>query len=222
MINIEKIYNTHLAISRKMLEKPFKIRKDFSNMDENKMMILKRLEILFNHNPSIDLDLFFKAPYEIWKDEKYFPLDFYLKGKAISTYIKYVKMLDFENVDSEENKLRFQKCIKHIYDFCIDKSIPLEEYIKYTEDGESLPSILLHLKGHKINYQILVLLNFKTNIEKELLDFIFGDFYLTFGKTRNKILASTSFKPYADRILKKLSNKLKQNNKLKQTENNEK
>ena len=81
------IYNKYLAISRLMLKKPFKLRKDFKGFENTKnYLYVQKLANLFNRNPEIDLQLFFEAPFKIYKDESYFDLKFYNSRKALKVY----------------------------------------------------------------------------------------------------------------------------------------
>jgi len=79
------------------------MRKRWDNLPAKTLITLKKLEGLFNRNPSIKVDEFFSAPfivYHDWRDqhEQYtnFPLEFYLKYKAIALY----KMVREERVMS--------------------------------------------------------------------------------------------------------------------------
>ena len=63
--NHKKIYNTHLVISRKVKNLPFKEKKIFDDLQEDTIVTLYKLERFFNAHQSISIDNFFKAPYKI-------------------------------------------------------------------------------------------------------------------------------------------------------------
>ena len=84
MRGIEQIYNTYLRVSRTKKNLPFKLRKDFSDIQkEERYPILLKLENFFKRNPYVNLNDFFEAPYHVYEDEKDFILDFYLSQKAV-------------------------------------------------------------------------------------------------------------------------------------------
>lgn len=206
--NFEKnIYNTHLAVSRRSKGKPFTIRKNFDDLGEEKVDLLKKLKVFFERNPSVDVETFFKAPYETFPDEKYYDLEFYTKPKAVSIYTQYAKSLELENPDSDDSLKRLQKGFKFISQFCEDKGLTLEEYMTYSEGN--LPCYLQHLKDHKINFYLLHSLEGKVNTEKRILDFMFGDFYSVYQKTRNKFITSKKMKKFSKLAKQKIESKLK-------------
>ena len=66
------IYNKHLAVSRSIKNKPFKIKKDFSDIvGTDKHKFLKRLSTLFKKHSDINFDVFFQAPYRLYPDVEY-------------------------------------------------------------------------------------------------------------------------------------------------------
>lgn len=99
---LKRIYNNHLAESRKARKKPFRLRKDFTNLKPSVIRTLERLESFFNKHKQIDICDFFKAPYEIYPNDEYFDLDFFISYKAISTYNLYKKSKSELNTDVDE------------------------------------------------------------------------------------------------------------------------
>jgi hypothetical protein len=207
----KQIYNSHLAISRKIRDKPFRIRKDFSDLDKNKLDILASLERFFNSYSNIKIDEYFTAPYVIFEDDDYFDLDFFLSSKAKKAYSQYMKKIEIDDPDSEGSLKRLADSLKFIKNFCKEKSLTLENYPVYIESN--LPCIVEHLKNHKINMYTLHALGVsKIEVENRILDFIFSDFWITFQKTKNKFYLSKKMKEFA----KQATIKIKQQNKTKQ------
>lgn len=201
------IYNNFLISSR--LGKPFKIKKDFSNLEEDKVVSLQKLSRLFNTYPNLIQEDFFMAPHTLYPDESYYPLEFYTKPKAIKCYTQYVKQLEIQDPDSADSLRRLAESLKFVVKYCIENNLQLSEYEVNIE--KSMPCFVQHLKDHKINYYTLHSLTFKKpQIESRILDFIFPDFYEVFQKSKNKFYSSKKMKEFAKQARIKLENKIKQ------------
>jgi len=203
----KRIYNSHLAISRKMRDKPFRIRKDFSDMDQTKIDQLASLERFFNSYQNVKIDDYFSAPYVIFEDDDYFDLDFFLTSKAKKVYSQYMKKIETDDPDSETSLRRLVDSLKFVRDFCKEKGLTLEKYPLYIENA--LPNIIDHLKNHRINMYTLHALGVsKIEVESRILDFIFSDFWITFQKTKNKFYLSKKMKELSKQALTKIQNQL--------------
>ena len=103
MTNLEiRIYNTHLAISRSSRNKPFKIKKTFVGFEEDpRYPAIKRLFNFFSRYPEIDMQTYFKAPYELYKDVEYFDLNYFASPRAIKSYSIYKQFLTKTSPDSQ-------------------------------------------------------------------------------------------------------------------------
>lgn len=202
----KRIYNSHLAISRKMRDKPFRIRKDFTHMDQLTLDQLSSLERFFNSYPNINIDDYFSAPYSIFEDE-YFGFEYFLTTKAKKAYAQYMKKMEIDDPDSEGSLKRLAESLKFIKDFCKEKSLTLEEYPVYIESN--LPCMIDHLKNHHINMYALHALGVsKIEVESRILDFIFSDFWITFQKTKNKFYLSKKMKEFSRKAIDKIQNQL--------------
>ncbi len=200
----KRIYNSHLAISRKMRDKPFRIRKDFSDMDQTKLDRLASLERFFNSYQNIKIDDYFSAPYVIFEDDDYFDLDFYLTSKAKKAYSQYMKKIEMDDPDSESSLNRMVDSLKFVKNFCREKNLTLKEYPLYIEGA--LPTMIDHLKNHHINMYALHALGVsKIEVENRILDFIFSDFWITFQKTKNKFYLSKKMKEFSKQAIDKIS-----------------
>lgn len=81
------IYNTWLAVTKKSNNKPYRLRKDFSSMDDETVNCVKNIArklTRLNINP----EEFFSAPYKLWQDTTHLPIIWYTKHKAITTWKK--------------------------------------------------------------------------------------------------------------------------------------
>lgn len=206
--NQKRIYNSHLAISRKVKNLPFKQKQNFDNLDEKQIIILNKLERFFNSNKNVNVDYFFIAPYKIYPDESYFTLEYYTTLKAITCYTNYMKLLISDDPDSSESLVRFSNSLKFIFSFCKENNLSLEEYKTHTSG--TLPSFIEHLKNHKINYYTLHALTFsKIDVDSDILNFAFGDFWKTFQTTRNKFQSSKKLKTFGKQAIDKINHNLK-------------
>ena len=199
------IYNNFFISSR--LGKPFKIKKDFSNLEEEKVVALQKLSRLFNNYPNLIQEDFFMAPHKLYPDESYYPLEFYTKPKAIKCYTQYRKQLEIQDPDSPDSLRRLAESLKFVVKYCVENDLQLSDYEVNIE--KSMPCFVQHLKDHKINYYTLHSLTFKKpQIESRILDFIFPDFYEVFQKTKNKFFASQKMRDFAKKAKIKLETKL--------------
>lgn len=90
MTGLEKtIYNTWLATTRSSNNKPFRLRKDWSGFeDKPEYFYVKKLANTFKRYDNVDINEWFKAPYEIYKEDKQtvYDLKFYTSMKAFNCY----------------------------------------------------------------------------------------------------------------------------------------
>lgn len=206
----KQIYNNHLVSSRKAKGEAFKIKKDFTNLEDDKVISLEKLSRLFNSYPNVLQEDFFMAPHKIYTDVDYYPLEFYTKPKAIKCYSDYVKQLELQDPDSSDSLKRLAESLKFIVKYCVENSLQLSDYELNIEG--TMPCFVQHLKDHKINYYTLHALTFQNpKLESEILEFIFPDFYSVFQKTKNKFYTSKKMKEFAKQAKTKLNNKLKIN-----------
>jgi hypothetical protein len=197
-------------VSRRIKGQPFKIKKDFTNLEEDKLVSLQKLSKLFNDYPNLKQEEFFEAPYKVYPDEDiYYPLDFYTRPKAIKCYTQYMKELEMTNPDSEQSLKRLIASLSFVAKYCKEKGIDLDQYESF-EEG-TLPCFVEHLKHHNINYYTLHALTFrKPAIESRILDFVFPDFYRIFQITRASFYNSSKMKEVSKKAILKITEKLKE------------
>lgn len=203
----KQIYNNHLVASRKAKGEAFKIKKDFSNLEEDKVISLQKLSKFFKNYSNIIQEDFFMAPHKIYPDDAYYSLDFYTTPKAIKCYTQYVKQLEIQDPDSPDSLKRLAESLKFVARYCVENDLQLSDYEVNIE--KSMPCFVQHLKDHKINYYTLHSLTFKKpQIESRILDFIFPDFYEVFQKTKNKFFSSRKMKDFAKQAKVKIETKI--------------
>lgn len=201
----KRIYNSYLRESRR--GQPYKLRRNFDNMDEHTSSVIEKLDKFLSSYPHIEWSAYFAAPHKIYTDDSKYPIDFYITQKAKKAYALYMKSLETQDPDSDESLIRLQQSLKFVLQFCIEKGLTLDLYGAYCED--SLPCVVDHLKTHKINFYTLHSIGIsRLNIEQRILDFVFGDFYGTLQTTKNKFYASKKMKEFSKRANVKLQNKL--------------
>ncbi len=202
-IEKQRIYNDHLATSRSMRDKPFRIRKNFENFDKDKEIYLDRLNKFFGSYPNIDIKEYFSAPYYLYDDVDYFDLEYFTTQKAKKDYAQYMKQLELMAPDSEQSLKRLIQGFKFISKFCKERDLTLQDYMSFSE--KNIPSVLEHLKNHDINFYVIHALGItKFDIENRILEFMFKDFWKTFQKTKNMFYASTKMKKLAKQAIQKL------------------
>lgn len=205
----KKIYNSHLSTSRKVQNKPFKVKKNFDDLDDTKTVILQKLSRFFNEYKNLDIDTFFLAPHKVYEESEYHPLDFYLTRKAISCYTQYVKQLEAQDPDHPDSLERLKNSLKFIFSFCKENGLTFTQYPLHLEPRANLPAFIGHLKNHQINFYTLHALNFsQPKIDSRTLDFIFNNFYTTFQQTKNKFQFSKKMKEFSKLAINKLIKKL--------------
>jgi hypothetical protein len=211
----QRIYNTFLAISRKKQNKPFKLRKDFEDFEQDpKYTPVKKLAYFFERFENIDVNDFFLAPYAIYENDEnaFYDMEFYLTQKARHVYSLYMKKKDNVEVDSEENIEKCKESLLFIYKYCKEKNIPVTEYLDVVTEGNVLPDFAKHLKNRNVNiYTLFAFPDFENKffkISADLLDFMFGSLYNDFVQFRRKFIMSNKCKEVCRTGLEILKNKL--------------
>ena len=128
-MSVEQIYNTYLSVSRGQKNKPWKVRKDFEGFDKTPDGVLcVRLNMFFKRFSQINIKDFLLAPYVIYKDEEYFPLNFYLTQKAISCYSLLQNQRAEELPDTDGHIKHILESLKYLANICVNENISLGQY----------------------------------------------------------------------------------------------
>jgi hypothetical protein len=93
----QRIYNTWLRVTRTSQNKPFRLRKNFTSLNESTNTALLKLESFFLRNKTIAMDDFFVAPFKLYDDTSNMPLSFYTTLKAIKVYKNFKKYIENQN-----------------------------------------------------------------------------------------------------------------------------
>lgn len=199
----QEIYNQYLKAIAKVNNRPYKLRKDFSKLDEDSKIILYRLELFFDKFSHIQPYNFFLAFLE-YKELKYASLDSYLKQSAIIAYSRHSKQKYDEYVDSEKSLEDFMQGARNIVAFCLEKRLPTKDY-RTVVNNSGVPWILIHLNEQKISYYHLHALDIsRTNIKSDYTDIVFRDFDEMFSSTKQKYINSNKLKQLGNKIREKI------------------
>jgi hypothetical protein len=208
----KRIYNSYNIAYRKANTKPFKVRKDFTDLDATTALVLRKLSSFFERNSSINIDEFFIAPYKVYNTTDYTPIDFFLNRKALKCYTTYVKSREKEDPDSDEVIARCKEACSFVYRYCKINNITLDQY-KSMIVG-TMPIVIQHLKDHSVNFYILHALDCNKNLRsvgQELLDFLIPDFNIINNETRINYCKSTKLKHTLSKALDIIKQQLEKN-----------
>lgn len=147
----EYIYNKYLKLSRN--GKPFKYRKDFSKISDEIIVYLNKISRFLDTYKTVDLDTFLEAPFKIYENEGYVPLQFYCTQKARKAYTIYKQQKQLYYTDSDEHIDKIKESLKFIYKFCKEHNKKISEYL--TIENQSYPVFLQHLKENIIDIYVI-------------------------------------------------------------------
>jgi len=216
------IYNKYLISSRTNQNKPFKLRKDFSDIDENTLHLLKKLSLFFNKFTHVSVDDFFNAPWAIYPDHNVFDLKFYSTQRALKIYTLYINRRSASRPDTEEQLYDIKKSLQYILKFCISNKIQVSEYIDHKTNN--VYTFMLHLREHKVNIYTLFGFNkFESNmnnIDQDHIQFMLGELQQNMSTFRTNYISSTKAKHFIQLGISKIQTI--QNKSTKQVENSNK
>jgi hypothetical protein len=152
----KNIYNCYLKNSR--YGKPFQPRKDFSDISEEIVIYLKKLELFFQKYSHIRIEEYFEAPNILHPDEKYPTLQYFFTRCAIKTYKTYKDLKEDENPENQIDKIK--ESILFIGKFCLEHNLELKKYINHRNGY--MYSWINHYRENKVNpYSLMELGNFE-------------------------------------------------------------
>jgi hypothetical protein len=203
------IYNTHLSVSRQKAGKPYKIRKDFNDIDFKIIQTLNKLSLFFNKHKEISLKDFFKASYLVYKDENYLDISFFNTLKAVKAYRIFKESICNSDPDSEDQLKATKDSMKKIFVFCQKNNIKLDQYIFHKTNNIS--TFLLHLKNRQVNvYSLFYYDDFIQQLnktDKEVLTFMFENSFIEKTESKKiKFLNSDKCKLLVTKGFNKLKN----------------
>ena len=128
--NEKRLYNLYLSTSRSSRNKPFKIREDFDGFDKTpEYNLITKISYFFNKFPQIKPEIYFKAPFIIYPDQEYIPLEYFTTQKAIKAYSVYMKQKEEESPDSDDHLEFIRNSLRYIGIFCAKEKIPVNDYL---------------------------------------------------------------------------------------------
>lgn len=171
------IYNSYLKSLRISQNKPYKLKKNFDDISEEKAYALKKLSIFLNSHKEIKPEEFFLASFKLYPDEEFFDLKYFTTLKAIKAFTVYQKNKEVLEPDSEEQISFTKESLIFINNFCCLNKIPFTNYLQHKT--EKLPTFILHLKERKINIYSVIWFNdfeklFKS-VDYDILKFMFNE-----------------------------------------------
>lgn len=208
LTELEKhLFNKHLAVSRSERNKPFRIRKDFTDVvDTDKHKFLKRISVLFQKHPEINPDLFFKAPYKLYPDVQYFGLDYFSTMRAVKAYTTYKKQVFLQDPDSQIEQVR--DSLKFIAHFCIENNLYFHQYPYHRTTD--LFTWMQHYKQNKINaYSVMEFPNIFSSVKslaEDIQKIFVSEFVEQFQNLYSSYNKSQELKPYIQKAIPVLSN----------------
>lgn len=206
----QRIYNEHLKSSRTAAGKPYKLRKDFSDIDPSIELYVQRVSRLLHKFSHISVVDYFQAPYAVYGNGERFDLKYYTSPRAMKAYTLYMQQEVSTDPDALHVLQRVARALQHLSDCCKAHSIHTDEYPLLMTN--SMPTFLIHLKERKITPHILVELHNTLAIlrqqEPEIIRFMFGDkFYDNLNVYKNKYLASKTCKALVRAGINKINKK---------------
>lgn len=202
------VYNKYLAVSRSSINKPFKLRKDWTKFEENSNYpYVSKLAFFFNKHSHVDMDDFFKAPYDIYSDkDNPFDLKFYISQRALKVYTLYMQKKRVQSPDTDDQLFAIKKSLQYILTYCTRNNIQIDRYIHHSTG--SLPAFLTHLKkGDVTIYTLFGFSDFEKvvkSIDAETLEFVLSDIYHNLPRSRTQYQASRLAKTFITAGLDKI------------------
>lgn len=214
----QRVYNEYLRVTRSAVNKPFRQRKNFQDLDSSKELYVTKIARLLQKFANIRVYDFFYAPYAIYGVEDSFDLQFYASQRAIKTYTLFMQQEPEMDPDSDIVISRISDSLFFVRDFCLSSNINIDEYVSHKTNN--FPSFLLHLKERTLSYYIMMELTGAVNIIRMLpadeIKFMFGDnFFANLSVYRSRYYNSTICKTMVKEGLCKIQNKLNKQQKIK-------
>lgn len=200
--DIKLLYNTYLRISRQKQNKPFKLRNNWDGFDEseNYVLVLK-LKNFFDRNEVVNIEDFFVAPYEVYPEESFYDLHYYITMSAIKVYNIYCSTKANLDPDSEIQINSVLRGLKFIKIFCTENNIKLCDYLNFKQIGATTNSFIVHLKEKNISiYNLFAFSDFERvygRIDRYILKFVLNDVSNKISIYRGKFYGSSKCKQLA-------------------------
>lgn len=204
----QKIYNTYLRALAQRHGRPYKARKDFTNMREKDELQIKKLKLFFDQYRDVNSFQFFRAGFK-YETNTYPTLEYFNTLRATRIYAKHMRQKYNEDVDNHENIKDFKEGILFIYGFIQDKDITLADY-KTCVNESGVPWCIIHLKQQNISFYHIHALEIKSEIFPiDYRQMITDEFEKVWEDTKQQYLGSkvmreigTKFNKFSQRLIK--------------------
>jgi len=207
----KQMYNMYLAALGKANNRPFRARKNFDDLEDEKAIELRKLTYLFQKYGEVDVQDFFDAPFQVHDDDKYHPLDYYNSKAATNAYTRFKRQMQ-EEINPELLIEYTRRGLKWLLKYCVEHKITIDEYVEQTTDTD-IPLFMLHLKQHKINFFIVHALEIRERIyklERGWRELYVSDFDEIFRATYKTFTYSSALKEKTREILKLIQKRLRE------------
>lgn len=202
--NQENIYNDYLRAYAQFQNRPYRKRKNFTDMDKATLAALDKLERFFDQYKHIEPFTFFKASFDT-TDKQYIRLEDFTKYSAITAYTRWSRGKYEQDVDSENALKSFMEGIAFIRDFIVKTNIRFSDY-KNATNSIGVPWYIIHLNEQKISLYHLHFLKISfRNIKAEYHRMIMADFETAFDSTLQNYMRSEKMKDIANKAFEQLS-----------------
>ena len=199
----KRIYNCYLKNFRK--GQPYRPRKDFSDINPNILVSIKKISYFLNKFPHIKPEEYFEAPNVIFNDDKYPPLNFFTGRTALKNYSLYQKQK--ENRNPEEQFEEIKKSYQFIALFCVGSKIELNKYLSYKV--ASIYCWINHYREHRINpyclFEIGDIMYHLNSIPEDELNLFAQNLNDNIVAYRNRYSNSIKTQNYCKEIIKRIS-----------------
>lgn len=202
----KEIFNYYLKNLALKNKRPYTKRKNFDKLTPEQKITLAKLELFFNRNPEININLYFQAGFEE-VDNTFLDLGFFNNIKLVRSYTNYIKRKFDQFVDSPESLRDYIEAIAFIRSFNRKNNIEtIKDYFSSTNEN-GVFYCLIHLKQMKINLYIFHAYNIQLldiNLPEELLNIYLENFKEKFFRTKVQYKKSTKLQILADKIKQKI------------------
>lgn len=206
----KRIYNCYLKNSR--MGEPYTPRKNFSDLDPNLLVCLKKISYFLSKYNHIKMEEFFEAPVYLFKNEKYPTLSFFTGRKALKNYALYQKQKEDRNPETQFQEIK--DGYRFISLFCIGSGISLSQYL--THKSGYMLSWLNHYREHKINpyclFEIGNPISILDHVPEDELTLYAQNLYENIVAYHNRYVNSSKTKIYCKEIVKRITDFINKEN----------
>lgn len=209
----KQIYNCYLKNMRK--GEPYTPRKNFSDINPNIAVQLKKISYFLSKYSHIKMEEFFEATNALYKNEKYPSIDFFSGRTALKNYALYQKQKEDRNPENQFDEIK--DGYRFIALFCIEMGIHMNDYIRHRSGY--MYSWLNHYREHRINPYCLFglgdVISTLDKIPRDELSLFAQNLYENIVSYQSRYNSSAKTKKYCNEIIKRLENFIYSNKKTK-------